>query len=225
MELTYNHHISELNSRMAMVLKQLAIGIFISMMLAAGIASVPGLVSAMFGGIFGWIIVLSPLALSFYLMFRMNNMSTAQLRYAFYAFAVCFGLSLSLLFSVYTSASIAQALLATSASFGSLAAWGYFTKRDISGWGSFLFAGVIGLIVVGLINIFVASTVLQTTLNVLAVVIFLGLTAWDMQTLRNELYTSDDISAERVITLGSLSLFINYINIFVNLLQLLGNKE
>lgn len=225
MDLTLHESISALNTRMALVLKQLAIGIAISMLLAAGVAAVPGLTTAIFSGIFGWIVVLSPLALSFFLMFRVQHMSALQIKYAFYAFAVCFGLSLSLLFSVYTSASIAQALLGTTISFGALAGWGYFTKRDISSWGSFLFAGVIGILIMGVINIFIASTALQMVLNVLAIVIFLGLTAWDMQTLREQLYDTDDDSADRIITLGALSLFINYINVFVNLLQLFGNKE
>jgi FtsH-binding integral membrane protein len=135
------------------------------------------------------------------------------------------GLSLSLLFYAYTSASIVTALLGTTVSFGALAGWGYFTKRDISGWGPFLFAGVIGLIVVGIINIFVASTALQMTLNVLAILIFLGLTAYDMNRIRDMFWSASQDEIARMQWFGALSLYINFINIFISILQLFGNKE
>jgi FtsH-binding integral membrane protein len=166
-----------------------------------------------------------PLILSLFLMFRMEQLTTAQLKYSFWAFAVSFGISLSLIFSVFTAASIVQSLLITTVSFGALAGWGYFTRRDLTSMGGFLFAGVIALILIGLFNIWFGSSLLQTIINVLAVGIFLGLTAYDMQQIRNQLWASDSDLEDRIIVIGALSLFINYINIFVNLVQLLGNRE
>ena len=135
------------------------------------------------------------------------------------------GLSLSLIFAVFTTASIVQALVGTTVSFAALAGWGYFTKRDLSGLGPFLFAGVIGLIVAGLFNIWLESSALQMTLNVLTIVIFLGLTAYDMNRIRDMFWNATESEIGRMQWFGALSLYINFINIFVSLLQLFGNKN
>jgi FtsH-binding integral membrane protein len=163
--------------------------------------------------------------MSLYLAWRGDGMSESTIKAWFFAFAAVMGLSLSLIFSIYTSASIAQALVGTSVSFAALAGWGYFTKRDISGWGPFLFAGVIGLIVAGVVNIFVASTVLQMTLNVLTILIFLGLTAYDMNRIRDMFWSAESNDVGRMQWFAALSLYINFINIFVSMLQLFGNRE
>jgi len=153
------------------------------------------------------------------------DMSAETIKLWFFAFAATMGLSLSLIFQIYTGASIAMSLVGTTVSFGALAGWGYFTKKDISGWGSFLFAGVIGLIVAGVVNIFVASTALQMTLNVLCILIFLGLTAYDMNRIRDLFWSANENEIERMQWFGALSLYINFINIFISMLQLFGNKE
>ena len=129
------------------------------------------------------------------------------------------------MFFEFTTESIVLALMGTTVSFGALAFYGYFTKKDLSGFGPFLFAGVIGLIVAGIVNIFVASTALQMTLNVLAILIFLGLTAYDMNRIRDMFWYTDKDEIRRMQWFGALSLYINFINIFTSLLQLLGNKE
>lgn len=214
-----------LNTKLLKVLKLLTQGLAVTMLMAAAIAAVPGLAQAIFTGILGWIVIFTPLALSLFLMFRMEQLSSAQLKYSFWAFSVSFGVSLSLIFSTFTAASIAQSLLITTVSFGSLAAWGYFTKKDLTSAGGFLFAGVIALILIGLFNLWFDSSLLQTIVNALAVVIFLGLTAYDMQQIRNQLWSSDRDLEDRVIVLGALSLFINYINVLINLTQLIGNRE
>ena len=152
-------------------------------------------------------------------------MEESTIKLWYFAFAAAMGLSLSLIFAVYTSASIAQALVGTTVSFGALAGWGYFTKRDISGWGPFLFAGVIGLIIAGVVNIFVESTALQMTLNVLTIVIFLGMTAYDMNRIRDMFWSASASEVGRMQWFAALSLYINFINIFVSLLQLFGNKN
>lgn len=213
-----------LNTAVAGVLARMAGGVFATLVAAALITAL-GLVPVLFSGVLGWIIVFLPLAMSLGIAFFGNNLSEGAIKAFFYAFASAMGVSLSLLFYVYTSASIIMALLGAMVSFAALAAWGYFTKRDISGWGPFLFAGVIGLVVVGLFNIWFESTALQMTLNVLTIVIFLGLTAWDMNRIRDLFWSATADEINRMQWFGALSLYINFINIFVSMLQLFGTKE
>jgi len=213
-----------LNTAVAGVLSRMTIGVFLTMV-AAGLLAATGLVPVLFSGVVGWIIVFLPLVMSLGLMWKGENLSTDGIKLWFFAFSAAMGLSLSLLFHVYTSASIVMALVGTTVSFGALAGWGYFTKRDISSWGSFLFAGVIGLIVVSLFNIWFASSALQMTLNVLTIVIFLGLTAYDMNRIRNMFWNVTEGEVNRLQWFSALSLYINFINIFVSILQLFGNRE
>jgi FtsH-binding integral membrane protein len=216
--------VQTLNTAVAGVLTRMTAGVIATLVLA-GIVNALGLVPVLFGGILGYVIIFAPLAMSLYLAWRGDGMSEPTIKAWFFAFAAVMGLSLSLIFSIYTSASIAQALVGTSVSFAALAGWGYFTKRDISGWGPFLFAGVIGLIVAGVVNIFVASTVLQMTLNVLTILIFLGLTAYDMNRIRDMFWSARSDDVGRMQWFAALSLYINFINIFVSMLQLFGNRE
>ena len=213
-----------LNTAVAGVLGRMSIGIFATMIFASIVVGL-GIVPLLFSGILGYVIIFAPLVMSLFLAWKGSEMSESTIKLWFFAFAAAMGLSLSLLFYAYTSASIVTALFGTTVSFGALAGWGYFTKRDISGWGPFLFAGVIGLIVVGIINIFVASTALQMTLNVLTILIFLGLTAYDMNRIRDMFWSASEDEIRRMQWFGALSLYINFINIFTSLLQLLGNRE
>ena len=213
-----------LNTAVAGVLARMAVGVFATLVLAA-VVNALGLVPVLFGGILGYVIIFAPLAMSLFLAWKGSEMSGGTIRLWFFAFAAVMGVSLSLLFAIFTSASIAQALIGTTVSFAALAGWGYFTKRDLSGFGPFLFAGVIGLIVAGIANIFIASTALQMTLNVLTILIFLGLTAYDMNRIRDMFWSASQDEIGRMQWFGALSLYINFINIFVSLLQLFGNRE
>jgi FtsH-binding integral membrane protein len=213
-----------LNTAVAGVLGRMATGVFATFVLAAVVNSL-GLVPVLFSSILGYVIIFAPLAMSLFLAWKGDSMTEGTIRAWFFAFAAVMGLSLSLLFAVFTSASIAQALVGTTVSFGALAAWGYFTKRDISGWGPFLFAGVIGIIIASIVNMFVASTALQMTLNVLTILIFLGLTAYDMNRIRDMFWSASQDEIGRMQWFAALSLYINFINIFVSLLQLFGSKE
>jgi FtsH-binding integral membrane protein len=213
-----------LNTAVAGVLSRMAGGVLATMIFAALINSL-GLVPVLFSGALGYVIMFAPLAMSLYLAWQGDSLSESAIKAWYFAFAAVMGLSLSLIFAVYTSASIAQALIGTTVSFGTLAGWGYFTKRDISGWGPFLFAGVIGLIIAGIVNIFVASTALQMTLNVLTILIFLGLTAYDMNRIRDMFWSASESEVGRMQWFAALSLYINFINIFVSLLQLFGNRD
>ena len=213
-----------LNTAVAGVLGKMTIGVFATMLFASIIAGL-GLAPILFSGFLGYVIIFAPLAMSLFLAWKGGEMEESTIKMWFFAFAAAMGLSLSLLFHIFTSASIVTALLGTTVSFGALAFYGYFTKRDLSSFGPFLFAGVIGLIVVGIANIFVASTALQMTLNVLAIVIFLGLTAYDMNRIREMFWNASQTEIGRMQWFGALSLYINFINIFTSLLQLFGNRE
>ena len=215
---------SSLNTAIAGVLGRMSAGILATLVIA-GIINSLGLVPVLFSGILGYVIIFAPLVMSLYLAWKGDSLSESAIKAWYFAFAGAMGLSLSVIFAVYTSASIAQALIGTTVSFGALAGWGYFTKRDISGWGPFLFAGVIGLLVVGIINIFVASTALQMALNVLTILIFLGLTAYDMNRIRDMFWGADESEVGRMQWFAALSLYINFINIFVSLLQLIGDRR
>jgi len=211
-----------LNTAVAGVLGRMTGAIFLTMLIAA-LAS--PLAPFMFGGIFGYVIIFAPLAMSLFIAWKGESMSEETIKFWFFAFASVMGLSLSLFFYAFTTASIVLALVGTTVSFGALAFYGYFTKKDLSGFGPFLFAGVIGLIVASIVNIFIASTALQMTLNVLAIVIFLGLTAYDMNRIRDMFWSSNQDEIRKTQWFGALSLYINFINIFISILQLFGNKE
>jgi uncharacterized protein len=213
-----------LNIAVAGVLGRMAVGVFATLV-AAAVINMLGLVPVLFSGILGYVIIFAPLLMSLYIGFRGQNMSESTIKAWFYAFAGVMGVSLSLILSLFTTASIVNALIGTTVSFGALAFYGYFTKRDLSGFGPFLFAGVIGLIVAGIANIFIASTALQMTLNVLCILIFLGLTAYDMNRIRDMFWNASSDEVARMQWFAALSLYINFINIFVSMLQLFGNRE
>lgn len=213
-----------LNTAVAGVLARMAGGVFATLVFSALVAGL-GLVPVLFSGILGYVIIFAPLLMSLFLMWKGDSLTEQGIKLWFFAFAAAMGLSLSLLFAVYTTGSIVQALVGTTVSFTALAGWGYFTKRDISGWGPFLFAGVIGLIIASIVGMFVASTALQMTINVLTILIFLGLTAYDMNRIRDMFWSATEEEIGRMQWFGALSLYINFINIFVSLLQLFGNRE
>ena len=213
-----------LNTAVAGVIGRMAGGVFATLVAAALIAAA-GLVPVLFSGVVGWIIVFLPLVMSLFLAWRGSELTEQGIRLWYFAFAATMGVSLSLLFYIFTSASIVLALAGTTVSFAALAGWGYFTKRDISNWGAFLFAGVIGLLVAGLLNIWLESSALQMTLNVLTILIFLGLTAYDMNRIRDMFWSAGAADITRLQWFGALSLYINFINIFVSMLQLFGNRE
>lgn len=216
--------VEQLNTRVAGVLGRMCLGV-IATFITASVVNGLGIVPALFQGFLGYVIIFLPLVMSLGIGFFGQNLSTSAIKGLYFAFASAMGLSLSLLFYLFTTASIVTALIGTSVSFGALAAWGYFTKRDLSGWGPFLFAGVIGLIIASIIGIFLESTALQMTINVLCIVIFLGMTAYDMNRMREELYYESDEVVDRTQWYLALSLYINFINIFTSLLQLIGNRE
>lgn len=216
--------VGTLNTAVAGVMSKMTMGVFATMLLA-GIVSSLGIVPVLFSSFLGYIIMFAPLAMSLFLAWQGQKMNESTIKLWFFAFAGVMGLSLSLIVHTFTTASISTALVGTTVSFAALAFYGYFTKKDLSGFGPFLFAGVVGLIIAGIANIFVGSSALQMTLNVLAIFIFLGLTAYDMNRIRDMFWNSSEEEVRRMQWFGALSLYINFINIFVSLLQLFGNRE
>jgi FtsH-binding integral membrane protein len=173
-----------------------------------------------------WLIVLSPLALVFWLSARLDRMSVATARNAFIAFAALIGLSMSALLVVYTGASVGRAFFATAAAFASLSLYGYTTQRSLSAMGSFMMMGVIGLIVAGLVNMFLHSSGLQFGISILAVVIFAGLTAWDTQSIKEMYYAGDGYETIQKKSIhGALRLYLDFINMFQALLMLTGSNR
>jgi FtsH-binding integral membrane protein len=174
-----------------------------------------------------WVIMLAPLAMVFVLSFGVERMRPATAQITFWIFAALMGLSLSAIFLVYTHTSIVRVFFITAASFGALSLWGYTTQRDLTGMGSFLMMGLFGVILASLVNLFMASSALQFVISVVGVLVFAGLTAWDTQRLKNEyLYGAmDGDTAEKAAISGALSLYLNFINLFTLLLQLLGQRE
>ena len=176
-----------------------------------------------------WVLILAPLVMVFAISFGINRLRPATAQMLFWAFSALMGISLSSIFLVYTHTSIVRVFFITAASFGALSLYGYTTKRDMTGMGSFLMMGLFGIIIASLVNIFVASSMLQFVISVIGVLVFAGLTAWDTQRLKNDYiygYASagGDI-AERAAITGALSLYLNFINLFTLLLQLLGQRD
>jgi uncharacterized protein len=174
-----------------------------------------------------WVVILAPLALVFFLSFRIENMRPATAQITFWIYAALVGVSLGVLFLVYTHTSIVRVFFITAASFGALSLWGYTTQRDLSGMGSFLVMGVFGIVIASLVNIFLHSDMLQWAISVIGVLVFAGLTAYDTQRLKSEyIYGAMEGDVlERSAIMGALSLYLDFLNLFTFLLQLLGNRE
>lgn len=174
-----------------------------------------------------WVIALAPLAFIFFFTFRMDRMSASAARGTFLAFAAVMGASLSTLLLRYTGASVTQTFFVTAAAFGGLSLYGYTTQRSLSGIGSFLMMGVIGLVIASLVNIFLASTALQFAISAIGVLIFAGLTAYDTQKLK-EMYlygNYDSETAAKMSVFGALTLYLDFINMFQFLLAFMGNRN
>lgn len=205
----------------------------IAMAITGIVAYVVGNNDAMLAAIFGtplkWVVMFAPLVVVFAFGAMINKLSAGAAQLVFWGFAALMGLSISYIFAVYTGMSIAQTFATTAIAFAGLSLWGYTTKKDISGWGSFLIMGVIGLIVASVINIFLGSPAIQFAVSIIGLLIFAGLTAYDTQRLKNEYiqmahYGESEWLAKSAI-MGALSLYLNFLNMFLFLLQFMGSRE
>lgn len=226
------HEVDEgLRSYMLRVYNYMAAGIGITGVVAYATyilaATNPAVQQLLFASPLKWVVILAPLAMVFFISARINHLSVGAAQMSFWVYAALVGISLSILFFVYSGQSLARVFFITAAMFGAISIWGYTTKKDLSGWGSFLFMGVIGIIIAAIVNIFIGSTALQFAISVLTVLIFSGLTAYDTQRLKEMYYSvqGDTLAMGRTAVMGALSLYINFLNIFLSLLQLFGNRE
>jgi hypothetical protein len=224
-----------LRSHMNKVYGTMSVGTLVTFAVAWAVGSSPTLLSAfrdpvtLSPNLLGWIVMFAPLIMVFTMGSMVNRLSTAGLQLFFYAFAAIMGLSLSWIFVAFTGMSIAQVFLVTSIAFAGLSLWGYSTKKDISGWGSFLIMGVIGLIAAMIINIFLKSPALYFAVSAIGVLIFAGLTAYDTQKIKNDYLNLRGSQGEEFLgkaaIMGALSLYLDFINMFMMLLSLFGQRE
>ena len=188
-----------------------------------------GLGAAIYASPLKWVVMFAPLVFVFGLSAGINKMSAATAQIAFYAFAAVMGISISSIFLVFTGMSIVQVFLVTAIAFASLSLWGYTTKKDISGWGSFLIMGVVGLIVASIVNIWLASPAIMFAVSAIGVLIFAGLTAYDTQKIKTTYLqmagSGDQEWLGKAAIMGALSLYLDFINMFMMLLSLFGNRE
>ena len=193
---------------------------------AGTIASFTSFGNAIFFSGLKWVIMLAPLAIVFYMSFGINKMSAAKAQTVFWVFASLMGLSLSWILLVYTGVSVARVFFITSATFGAMSIYGYTTKRDLTKFGSFLMMGLIGIIIASLVNIFLKSAMMYFVISILGVLIFVGLTAYDTQKIKNMYSASDtvEVSGKKAI-MGALTLYLDFINLFIMLLRLFGQRR
>jgi hypothetical protein len=216
-----------LRSYMLKVYNYMASGVLLTGIVALLFAN-SGMAAQVFGGggLLPWVIILSPLAIVFAMSFGVNRMQTSTLQILFWSFATLMGLSMSTIFLVYTRVSIAQTFFAVSAAFLGLSLYGYTTKKDLSGFGTFLIMGVVGLLVAMLINIFLRSPAMHFAISAIGVLLFAGLTAYDTQKIKSMYaYVAGTDMMGKVVIMGALNLYLDFINMFQFLLSFLGNRE
>lgn len=215
-----------LRAHMLKVYNYMASGVLLTGIVAMLFAQSGMAADVMSGGLLRWVIMLSPLAVVMAMSFGQSRMSTTTLQSLFWAFTVLMGLSLSTIFLVYTGASIAQTFFATAAAFAGLSLWGYTTKKDLSGMGTFLIMGLVGLIVASVVNIFLQSSTMGWVISSLGVLIFAGLTAYDTQKIKSMYqYVAGTDMAGKAAIMGALTLYLDFINMFQFLLSFLGNRN
>ncbi len=215
-----------LRAYMLRVYNYMASGLALTGIVALGVARTPALFEAIYGTPLLWVVMFSPLIVVFFLSARINRMSLGAVQATFWTFAVLMGLSLAYIFLIYTGASIARVFFITAGTFGAMSLYGYTTKRDLTGWGSFLFMGLIGIIIASIVNIFLASPAIYFAVSVIGVLIFVGLTAYDTQKIK-EMYVEADSTAVagKKAIMGALRLYLDFINLFLMLLRLFGNRN
>jgi FtsH-binding integral membrane protein len=212
----------QLNTAMAGVYKHMGLAVATSMLVSYLVAGSQSLMALLFGTALKWVVIFAPLVAVFAIGFTLHKVSKPVAFGLLHGFAALMGLSMATLFAVYTSMSIFTAFIGAAVLFGTMSFYGYFTRKSLDSLGKWMIVGLIAIVIASIINVFIGSTVAQMTISALAIVIFMGLTAYDTQRIREELSVSDSGNAE---VSGALSLYLNFINLFTSLLQLFGNKE
>jgi len=214
---------SEINSAMGRVYGHMSLAVIVSMIVSYYVGTSPELLQFFFTGVLKWIVIFAPLVAIFGVSYVLGNnptKSVAQL--CLHGFAALMGLSFAMIFAVFAMGSIVSAFMGAAVLFGVMSGYGYFTKQSLDSMGKFMFVGLIAIVIASIVNIFIGSTVIQMVISALAIIIFLGLTAYDTQKIREELsLETSDVAEVR----GALTLYMDFINLFINLLQLFGDRK
>jgi uncharacterized protein len=215
-----------LRRHMLRVYNYMGLGLVVTGVVAFVVASTPALYVPIFSSPLKWVVMLAPLAFVLVFSFRMQTMSAAGAQAMFWAFCAVMGLSLASVFLVFTGTSIARTFFVAATMFGATSLYGYTTKRDLTQFSSFLIMGLIGVVIASVVNIFLGSTALQFAISVIGIAVFIGLTAWDTQTIKEQY--AENFGAEsqqKLAVFGAFSLYLNFINIFQLLLNFTGERE
>lgn len=210
-------------SAMNRVYGHMSLAVVTSMVVSFLVSSSPALMQFLFTGVIKWIVIFAPLAAIFIISYKMNTASYTTAQLMLHGFAALMGLSFAMIFVIYTLGSIFTAFMGAAVLFGTMSLYGYVTKKDLNSLGQFMFVGLIAIIIASIINIFVGSSLMQMAISAIAVVIFLGLTAYDTQKIRQVVSQGGDTAKQEVS--GALTLYLDFINLFISLLQLFGNRK
>lgn len=214
-----------LRAHMLRVYNYMASGVLLSGIVAYVVANT-GLAAVIFGTPLKWVVMLAPLAFVMVLSFGIHKLSFPAAQAIYWAFAAVMGASMASILLVFTGASVARVFFITAAMFAGTSLYGYTTKADLSRFGTFLMMGLIGIVIAGLVNIFVASSALQFAISVIGVIVFVGLTAFDTQRIKEEYYEGhDQVTTSKMALMGALSLYLNFVNLFTMLMNLFGQRE
>lgn len=214
---------TEINSAMGRVYGHMALAVITSMIVSFFVGHSAAMMEFFFTGIMKWVVIFAPLVAILAVSFAMDKFSKGALTIFLHGFAALMGLSFATIFVVYNMGSIVSAFMGAAVLFAVMSGYGYFTKKDLSGLGSLLFVGLIAIIIASIINIFIGSTVFQMVISAIGVIVFLGLTAYDTQRIREMVSVGGDTGKEEV--MGALSLYLDFINLFLMLLQLFGGRK
>jgi FtsH-binding integral membrane protein len=212
----------QINSAMSRVYNHMGLAVLISMLVSYFVGSTPELMYFFFTGAMKWIVIFAPLVLILTISFAQDRFNKSQLQMFLYGFSALMGLSFATIFAVFNLGSIVSAFMSAAILFGVMSFYGYFTKKNLDSIGQFMFVGLIAIVVASIVNIFIGSTVMQMVISAIAVVVFLGLTAYDTQRIREIVSVDNDGKAE---VMGALTLYLNFINLFISLLQLFGGRK
>ena len=224
MEQTLNYrNATEINSAMGRVYGHMSLAVIVSMLVSYWVGTSPDLLAFFFTGVLKWIVIFAPLAAIFGVSYVLgNNPSKGTAQLCLHGFEALMGLSFATIFAVFAMGSIVSSFMGAAVLFGVMSGYGYFTKRSLDSVGKFMFVGLIAIIIASIVNIFIGSTVMQMVISALAIIIFLGLTAYDTQKIREELSVeASDVAEIR----GALTLYMDFINLFINLLQIFGDRK
>jgi FtsH-binding integral membrane protein len=213
----------DVNSAMGRVYGHMSVAVIISMLVSWFVGTTPELLQFFFTGVLKWIVIFAPLAAILVMSFASEHFNKTQLKLFLYSFAALMGLSMATIFAVFTMGSIVSAFMGAAVLFAVMSGYGYFTKKSLDSMGKFMIVGLIAIVIASIVNIFIGSTVMQMVISALAIIIFLGLTAYDTQKIREAVSVEGDTGREEV--MGALTLYMDFINLFINLLQLFGIKK